>query len=138
MSAGSRHGARRLLVQALYQMQITDHPAEDILEQFRHRDEYPKVDRKYFDALLPDIAASVAELNELIGEYGELPAEQIDPVEKAVFWLALTELRDSDKVPAKVVINEAIELTKMFGAEGGYKYVNGVLDKAAEGLRNAG
>jgi N utilization substance protein B len=130
-----RHGARRLLVQALYQMQLTGHSPDELAEQFREQPGYAKTDVTYFDELLALICADSSQLNERISGYGDIPAEQIDPVERAVMWVALAELQRSADVPVKVIINEAIELAKTFGAEGGYRYVNGLLDKAAADLR---
>jgi N utilization substance protein B len=135
MAARGRHGARRLLVQALYQMQLSGHDLDELEAQFRGDPRYANADTAYFDELLASICGGPAQLDERISEYGDIPAEQIDPVEKAVMWVALTELEHSPDVPVKVIINEAIELTKTFGAEGGYRYVNGLLDKAAADLR---
>jgi len=56
-------------------------------------------------------------------------------VEHAILWVALAELRGCADIPPKVVINEAIELAKEFGAEGGYRYINGVLDRASTEIR---
>ena len=64
------------------------------------------------------------------------PLNQLDPIELAVLRLGLFELRERIDVPFKVVINEAVSLAKKFGATESHKYVNGVLDKAARGLRS--
>ena len=58
----------------------------------------------------------------------------MDPIEKAILRLAVYELQFQPDVPYKVVINEAIEVAKVFGAEDGHKYINGVLDKIAPAL----
>jgi N utilization substance protein B len=135
MAARGRHSARRLLVQALYQMQLTGHDIGELTRQFHDDPRFATADEEYFDELLVAICAEPARLDVQISEYGYIPSEQIDPVERAVMWLALTELQHSADVPVKVIINEAIELTKLFGAEGGYRYVNSLLDKAAAELR---
>lgn len=57
--------------------------------------------------------------------------EQVDPVERAALRIAAYELRQRPDVPYRVVLNEAIETVKRFGAEHGHTYVNGVLDRAA-------
>jgi N utilization substance protein B len=130
-----RHAARRLLVQAFYQKQLSDHSVSELASQFAERPEFAKADDEYFSELLNIIADNTAELDADIDIFGDIPPEQLDPVEHAVLWVALAELRKMDSVPPKVIINEAIELTKSFGAEGGYKFVNGLLDKAAAKLR---
>lgn len=135
MAARGRRNARRILLQALYQMQISGHSPEDLAGQFSGRLESNGADIEYFDELLKTVTASLPELDSQIESFGDIPAAQMDPVEKAVLWIAFAELSHSADVPTKVVINEAIELTKTYGAEGGYKYVNGVVDKAAASLR---
>ena len=67
--------------------------------------------------------------------FGDRPIAQLDPIERAVLWIGMAQLKGKPETPVKVVINEAIELSKTFGAEGGFKYINGVLDKAATALR---
>ena len=62
---------------------------------------------------------------------------EVNPVELAVIRLACYELESRIDVPYKVVINEALELTKTFGAQDGHKFVNGVLDKLAKQLRTS-
>jgi N utilization substance protein B len=135
MRAQGRTGARRMLLQALYQMQLGGHSTADLVDQFADHPDADVVDQEYFRGLLNHVGDSQSELDAKISEFGDIPDTQLDPVEKAILWIALTELQHSDDVPTKVVINEAVELAKTFGAEGGYKYVNGVVDKAAASLR---
>jgi N utilization substance protein B len=87
--------------------------------------------------LLGQIETARAALDIHISEFGDIPAEQLDPVEHAVLWIALAEFCFQPDVPAKVILNEAIELAKSYGAEGGYRYINGLLNKAAANLRPA-
>ncbi|MGB1353735.1 MAG: transcription antitermination factor NusB, partial [Glaciecola sp.] len=94
-----------------------------------------KIDLVFFQELLRDTAKKVVELDVAIKPYlGRLP-EELDPIEKAILRLATLELTQRIDVPYKVVINEAIELAKSFGAEESHKFVNGVLDKAVKTLR---
>ncbi len=135
MAAQGRHGARRMLLQAFYQMQISGHSVEEVAEQFVDHPEAATADLKYFDQLLTTIAETRDQLDIDINGFGDIQVERLDPVEHAILWIALAELRGRDDVPPKVVINEAIELAKTFGAEGGYRYINGLLDKASAELR---
>jgi len=137
MAVSRRYAARRLAVQALYQAQLNEPEWSALIAQFRHDQGYPQADTDYFEALLSDAFAARGPLDEDIARYADHAADQLDPVERAVLWVALTELRQRAEVPAAVVLNEAIELAKQFGAEGGYKFVNGVLDQAAADLRPA-
>jgi N utilization substance protein B len=130
-----RHGSRRMLLQALYQMQVSGHSTAEVAEQFADHPQAGTSDLAYFTQQLTAVNDLREQLETDIATYGDIPAEQLDPVEHAVLWLALAELRDCSDIPPKVVINEAIELAKEFGAEGGYRYINGLLDKASKALR---
>ncbi len=139
MSKGTRISARtrarELLVQALYQMQITDHDSRELFSQFKVRDEYQRVDQDYFDDALSDICENLETLEEGIDEFADRPIEQLDPVERGILLLGYHELRSVPDVPFRVVINEAVMLAKRFGAEDGHKYVNALLDRASKKLR---
>jgi N utilization substance protein B len=138
VAVSKRYAARRLAVQALYQTQLNHVELESLLQQFRHDQGYPAADTAYFEALLQDAFGARDALDEDIRSYGDIAPEQLDPVERAVLWVGLTELRSRIDVPVRVVLNEAVELTKQFGAEGGHRFVNGLLDRAAASLRAAG
>ncbi|HJP04416.1 MAG: transcription antitermination factor NusB [Gammaproteobacteria bacterium] len=137
MAAQGRHGARQLLVQAFYQSQLSGHAGSELLEQFADHPDIGKSDRAYFEQLIEQIEESRATLDAHITEFGDIPAEQLDPVERAVLWIALAEFCFQPDVPANVILNEAVELAKLYGAEGGYRYINGLLDKASTNLRPA-
>ncbi len=136
-SAGRRSRARELIVQALYQKQLTGHDAVELVKQFKDRDEYRRADTDYFNEILPAICAGQAELESKIAELADRPPSQLDPVEMAVLLLGFFELEERQDVPYRVVINESINLAKRFGSVDGHKYVNAVLDKAADKLRPA-
>ncbi len=131
----ARTRARELLVQALYQMQITDHDSRELFSQFKVRDEYQRVDQDYFDDALSVICENLATLEEGIDEFADRPIEQLDPVERGILLLGYHELQSVPDVPFRVVISEAVMLARRFGAEDGHKYVNAVLDRASKKLR---
>ncbi len=137
MAATGRHGSRRLLVQALYQRQLAGHTAAEIVAQFASQKDFEKVDVEYFRRLLGEILADTAGLDALIAGDADRPVAQLDPVEHAILWLGLTELRAHPEIPVKVVINEAVQLAKEFGATDGHRYINALLDKVAPKLRPA-
>lgn len=136
MAARGRHGARRLLVQALYQFQISGHSDDELIEQFSSREEFAWIDGDYFLSLLREIIEGADALDGLIAESADRPVAQLDPIERAVLWVGLAELESHPDVPLKVVLNEAVELSKQFGAEDGHRFVNAVLDKASKSLRS--
>lgn len=127
--------ARRLALQALYQLQINPRPWQDTHAEFAADPEAERIDRDYFRALLAGIAPTREALDELLARLSEIPPPELDPVEHAVLWIGLHELQALPELPFRVVIAEAVQLTKQFGATDGHKFVNAVLDRAARELR---
>jgi N utilization substance protein B len=127
----ARSRSRRRALQALYAWQLSDSPIERVLEQFRHEQDMEVADLEYFEALVRGVAEHCAELDQALAKFVDRDIAMIDPIERAVLRIATFELRRRPDVPYRVVINEAIETTKRFGADQGHTYVNGVLDKAA-------
>ncbi|WP_026376965.1 transcription antitermination factor NusB [Aestuariibacter salexigens] len=135
MKPAARRKARELALQAMYSWQMTDNPVEQVELSIATSNDMSKVDMAYFSELLRGAVQHAADLDKAIKPYlGRLP-EELDQVERAVLRLAAFELMHRIDTPFKVVINEAIELAKSFGAEESHKFVNGVLDKAALKLR---
>jgi len=134
---GKRGRARVLLVQALYQMQITGHDLRELRTQFKDRPEYERVDQDYFDDALKTICDNREDIESNIAEFSDRPVEQLDPVERGILLLGFYELQSVVDVPYRVVINEAVNLAKRMGAEDGYKFINALLDRASKKLRPA-
>jgi transcription antitermination protein NusB len=130
-----RRWSRRLAMQAIYQWQMTGQESNEIDRQFHEEADLSKADDDYFHSLLFGVVSHVEELDGTLGPYMEKTIDYIDPVERAILRCACFELAHRPDVPYRVVINEAVELTKKFGSEQGHKFVNGVLDKVALGLR---
>lgn len=131
----ARSRARRCIVQALYQWQLTGRDAAALDPQFFIEEGEGEIDRAFFDELLAEILAQVDALDALIEPLLDRPLAEVDPVELAILRLGADELRRHPETPFRVVINEAVELAKMFGAHHGHKYVNGILDRLAVRLR---
>lgn len=132
-----RRKARSLAVQALYSWQMAGQPLNEIEAQFRVDNDFSDVDGAYFQEILHGVPRLKSELDAAFSSCLDRPIEEIDPVELAILRLSTYELRNRIDVPYKVVINEGIELAKVFGATDGHKFVNGVLDKLAPRLRSA-
>ena len=115
----ARSIARKLAMQALYQWQLTQQSAAEIGKQFLESEESAGVDREHFEEL---VVKSIAQHEEL---------------ETAILLIGMYELRERVDIPYRVVINEAVDLCKRFGATDAHKYVNAVLDRAARELRAA-
>ena len=129
--------ARKLVMQALYQWQLTDHEANDLVKQYVESEEFGGADREYFEELLRSCIKGKEQIDAVIVSLIDRPLEQLDPIEKAILMIGVYELRSRVDVPYRVVINEGVDLTKRFGATDAHKYVNAVLDRAAKELRRA-
>lgn len=134
-STGARTRARELLLQALYQKQISGHDRRELLQQFREQVAYERVDQPYFDELLAAICDGQAALEETIDGLIDRPLEQLDPVERGILLIGIHELQSRIDIPYRVVINEGVNLARRFGAIDGHKYINACLDAAARSLR---
>jgi N utilization substance protein B len=127
--------SRRLALQALYQLQINPLPWQDIQRQFAADPEAERVDKEYFCDLFAAIAVGREALDARLAIFSEIPPAELDPVEHAILWLGLYELTAHPELPYRVAIAEGVQLTKQFGATDAHKFVNAVLDRAAQESR---
>ena len=134
--AKGRSNARKKAMQALYQWSMTGNDLNEIEVQFHAEQNMEKVDQDYFHELLHKVPEQVDELDEAMAPHLDRKVNELDPVEQAILRLSTYEMKNRLDVPYKVVLNEAIELAKIFGADKSHKYVNGVLDKLARELRS--
>ena len=130
-----RRAARKFAVQAIYSWQLNHQPVQQVEMQFLAEKEFKQCDGAYFQELLRGVVDDLDALNDLLKPMMHLTLEEVDPVELAILRMAAYELKTRIDVPYKVVINEALEQAKVFGATDGHKFVNGVLDKLARQLR---
>ncbi|MBL3589839.1 MAG: transcription antitermination factor NusB [gamma proteobacterium endosymbiont of Lamellibrachia anaximandri] len=130
-----RSQARRHAVQAVYQWQMAGQDVGAIVEQFLAEQDVKSFEVPYFQDLLHGVPRHLTELDELLKPALDRAIESVDPVERAVLRLGVYELNYHPEVPYRVVINESVELAKVFGAEQGHRFVNGVLDKVAKEIR---
>lgn len=131
----ARSLARQRAMQALYQWQMTGQSPAEIIRQFMEEQDMKKVDRKYFEELINAIPQQKEELDIYAAKVLDRNIEQVDPIERAILRIGIYELKQRIDIPYRVVINEAVELAKLFGAEQGHRYINGTLDKVAQELR---
>jgi N utilization substance protein B len=131
----ARSLARRLALQALYQIQINPRPWQDTLLEFAADPEAERVDLDYFRGLIEAIAPNRAALDSRLAPLSEIPPADLDPIEHAVLWLGFHELDSHPDLPYRVALDEAVQLAKQFGGTDGHKFVNAVLDRAARELR---
>ncbi len=134
-AGGSRHLARRFAVQALYQWLITGTELPDLLRQFQGEPNMARADREYFAHLLRGTLEHAAAINATVTPLLDRPLAQIDPVEHAILLLEGFELTRCPELPYRIAINEGVELAKTYGAEASHRYINGVLDRLAQQVR---
>jgi len=130
-----RHRAREFALQGLYQWLLNNEPASTVVNHIRSAHGFDKADSEYFTELLNGTIAQSVELRETLVPTVDRPIAELSPIEHAVLLLGAWELKNKIEIPYRVVINEAVELTKSFGGIDGHKYVNGVLDRLAGKLR---
>lgn len=130
-----RHRAREFALQGLYQWLLNNEDAGAIDAHIREAHGFDKADEEHFNTLLHGAIRDVSILRTGLAPLIDRPIDQLSPVEHAALLIGAFELQNHVEIPYKVVINEAVELTKSFGGIDGHKYVNGVLDKLAAKVR---
>ena len=138
MKINRRRLARQAAVQALYQWQMNPGYCTEIELQFTSDPERLQgADVAFFKSLWQGACAAIPGLDLAIAQeiQDRRWVDEVSEVERAILRVAAYELRDHPQTPYRVVINEAIELGKDFGAEQGHRFVNAVLDKLAQKWR---
>lgn len=130
--------ARKAVVQAIYQWQITGQNL-NLIEQYfideRFFIENEEIHRTYFSEVFHGVPQNLIAIDELLSQFVDREVDAVDPVERAILRLATYELLFEADTPYKVIINEAINLAKDLGADGSHRYINGILDKVAQKQR---
>jgi len=127
--------SRARVVQAIYQWLLSGEDIKKIEQQFLNQKE-GKISKAFFSNLLLNIPKNIAALEDIIGPSLDREVDELGPTEKAILYLGVYELKFQLEVPYRVVINEAVELAKLYGAEGSFKLINSSLDKIAPDLRS--
>ena len=127
--------SRARVVQAIYQWLLSGEDIKKIEQQFLNQKE-GKISKAFFSNLLMNIPKNIALLEDIILPSLDRSVDELGPTEKAILYLGVYELKFQLEVPYRVVINEAVELAKLYGAEGAFKLVNSSLDKIAPDLRS--
>lgn len=135
MRGSPRRRAREFALQALYELQVSGNAPAAIRQAIAAADGFGNADAAYFDALWSGVNAERDALVAALAPHLDRSPNALSPVERAILLLGAWELAQRPEIPYRVVINEAVELAKTFGGTDGYKYVNGVLDRLAAGLR---
>jgi N utilization substance protein B len=131
----ARRRAREVALQGLYEWLLSGADAATIDAHMREQDGFAKCDSVHFDALLHGCIDEAAQIDAVLAQHVDRKTTLLSPIEHGVLMIGVYELTHCLEIPYKVAINEAVELAKSYGGTDGHKYVNGVLDKAAAGLR---
>jgi N utilization substance protein B len=131
----AKQRARKLVVQALYQWAMSQTPPYDIEAEFRAIHTMNKVDVAYFSRLLQGVVKNVTQIDTAFIPHLDRELSLLNPVELAILRLGAFELIFCIEIPYRVVLDESVSLARHFGSQDGYKYVNGVLNKMAQGVR---
>ena len=127
--------SRARVVQAVYQWLVPGGDIPQIEQQFLNQKE-GKISKAFFSNLFINIPKNISLLDEIINPSLDRDISELGPTEKAILYLGVYELKFQLEVPYKVVINEAVELSKLYGAEGAFKLINTSLDKISLSLRS--
>jgi len=131
MKTAKRH-AREIALQALYAWQLS---GGDPVDEARSLEGFDKTDAKFVEGLLRGVHERCAALEQLIAPHINRTFDKLSPIERAILYIGAYELASHPETPFKVVLNEAVELGKSFGATDGYRFVNGVLERIAASTR---
>ncbi len=134
-TASQRHRAREALVQALYQWEVSGYSMIEVSAIFRADHDLKRADIPFFNEALTAIDRSHDYLVDLLKPCLSRDFSELTPIERNILLLGAYELSSRIDIPFKVVISEAVALSKKFGATDGYKFVNGVLDQLAARMR---
>ncbi len=119
-------------MKSLYRGIVNDFDYKLIKKDITEDPDYIRSDQKLLESLLQGIESNYELISDNIKKFTEKKLEDLSPIELSVLLLATYELMFSIDTPFKVIINEALEITKTFGSVEGHKFVNGILDKLAK------
>ena len=134
-TASQRHRAREAVIQALYQWELSGYPMTQVAAMFRADNDLKRADIAFFNDALITIDHTHQTLVDSLKPYLSRELSELTPIERNILLLGAYELSARIDIPFKVVISEAVALSKKFGATDGHKFVNGVLDQLAANAR---
>lgn len=125
---GLRRKARIVAVQVLYELDCTEHKAEEALAHLAMEKALPQEVLSFSEQLIQGVLHNKSKLDDLIEHFAPaFPVEQMSVVDRNVLRLAIFEILFDNNTPLKVAINEAVELAKAFGSNSSPRLINGVL-----------
>lgn len=127
--------SRMAALQALYELDLADHPLGTALEARAKDLELDEAQYDFALKLTQGVQKTIVQLDELISRHApEWPLDQVAVIDRNILRLALWEIAFYRETPLRVVINEAVELAKVYGTDSSPRFVNGVLGSLVESL----
>jgi N utilization substance protein B len=133
----NRRKSRELVLKAVYRGMLNASELSQIFRDMTDDPDYNKADEAYFKQLLQAVTTHLTAIDDKLVNFIDRPMAELSPVEHAILRIAGCELMFDSTIPYRVVINEGVELAKVFGGTDGHKYINGVLDKLSADVREA-
>lgn len=133
----NRRKSRELVLKAVYRGMLNESELSQIFRDMTDDPDYNKADEAYFKQLLQAVTTNLTAIDDKLVNFIDRPMVELSPVEHAILRIAGCELMFDSTIPYRVVINEGVELAKVFGGTDGHKYINGVLDKLSADVREA-
>ena len=128
-----RTKARGIALQALYELDLTDHQLGTVLQERIAESGLEEDLSEFAREIVLGVWPLTSQLDELIAEHApEWPVDQVATIDRNILRLALWEMAAQEDTPYKVAINEAVELAKTYGSDSAPRFVNGVLGSLAD------
>ncbi|MDC0183076.1 transcription antitermination factor NusB [Nitrosomonadales bacterium] len=128
----NRRKSRELIMKSIYRGLVNQFDIKQIKKDIHDDPDFIRADEDLYNEIIKGVFKNFEKLKSELSTYLDRPYEELSPIELSIIYSSLYELKYSSSVPYKVIINEAIEVAKSFGGVDGYKYINGVLNQAAE------
>jgi len=128
----NRRKSRELVMKSIYRGIVNQFDINQIKKDIREDPDFLRSDESMYLSIVEGVHKNFETLKEEIKTYLDRNYDELSPIELAILFSSLYELKFSLDVPYRVVINEAIEVAKSFGGVDGFKFINGILNKAAQ------
>jgi len=131
----SRRKSRELVMKSIYRGLMNAFDYDDIKKDILEDPDYCRCDEEFYNSLIDGIKESYQEIIVDLDNFIDKKKEELNPIELSILIVAYYELKTRLDIPFKVSINEALEITKSFGGQESFKFINGSLDKLARKYR---
>ena len=128
----NRRKARELIMKSIYRGLVNQFDVLQIQKDIKEDPDFIRADEIFYNETFSGVVENFTSLKDEICTYIDRDYNELSPIELAIIFSALYELKFHPDIPYRVVINEAIEVAKSFGGSDGFKFINGVLNKAAK------